>query len=74
MNKQTKKGMKAVAVMLAVTLHCFFGCQDQWRQARQRFGQFQEGMLSGGEKHSQLEKDTVRKATKSQIFTQLFSS
>lgn len=47
--------------MLAVTLHCFFGCQDQWRQAGQRFGQFQEGMLPGRQKQEQSVKDTLLK-------------
>lgn len=55
--------MEAVAIMLAVTLHCFFGCQDQWRQARQRFGQFQKGMLPGREKHSKLVKDHLKSHT-----------
>lgn len=49
--------------MLAVTLHCFFGCQDQWRQAGQRFGQFQEGMLPGRQKHEESVKDTLLKVS-----------
>lgn len=53
--------------MLAVTLHRIFGCQDQWRQAGQRFGQFQEGMLPGRQKHKQSVKDTFKGLFSSRI-------
>lgn len=57
--------------MLAVTLHCFFGCQDQWRQARQRFGQFQEGMLPEREKHSKSVKNSLKSQREVHIHTAL---